>query len=102
MRQPQSRARLALVGLALLVVALVVAACAGAAPIQTPPTPAPANDTPAPAAQATQPAESGETPSATTAPGQALDLQVGVDADGNFYRGDPNAPVKLVEWSDFQ
>jgi len=25
-----------------------------------------------------------------------------VDADGNFYRGDPNAPVKLVEFSDFQ
>jgi protein-disulfide isomerase len=97
MRQPQSRARFALVGLALLVVALVVAACAGVTPTQ-----APASDTPAPAAQATQPAAGGQTPSATTAPGQALDLPVGVDADGNFYRGDPNAPVKLVEWSDFQ
>ena len=29
-------------------------------------------------------------------------LPVGVDADGNFYRGDPKAPVKLVEFSDFQ
>jgi hypothetical protein len=25
-----------------------------------------------------------------------------VDADGNFYRGDPKAAVKLVEYSDFQ
>jgi hypothetical protein len=25
-----------------------------------------------------------------------------VDANGNFYRGDPNATVKLIEFSDFQ
>jgi hypothetical protein len=30
------------------------------------------------------------------------DLPAGVDAAGNFYRGDPNAAVKLVEFSDFQ
>ena len=29
-------------------------------------------------------------------------LPVGVDADGNFYRGDPKAPVKIVDFSDFQ
>ena len=29
-------------------------------------------------------------------------LPMGVDADGNFYRGDPKAPVKLTEFSDFQ
>ena len=27
---------------------------------------------------------------------------VGVDSDGNFYHGDTKAPVKLVEFSDFQ
>jgi protein-disulfide isomerase len=36
------------------------------------------------------------------APEKLASLQVGVDADGNFYRGDPNAPVKLVDFSDFQ
>jgi protein-disulfide isomerase len=29
-------------------------------------------------------------------------MPTGVDADGNFYRGDPDARVKLVEWSDFE
>ncbi len=28
--------------------------------------------------------------------------QVGVDKDGHFWRGDPNAPVKFIEYSDFQ
>jgi protein-disulfide isomerase len=36
------------------------------------------------------------------APEKLAMLQVGVDADGNFYRGDPNAPIKLVDFSDFQ
>jgi protein-disulfide isomerase len=36
------------------------------------------------------------------APEKLAKLQVGVDADGNFYRGDPNAPIKLVDFSDFQ
>ena len=36
------------------------------------------------------------------APEKLASLQVGVDADGNFYRGDPNAPIKLVDFSDFQ
>ncbi len=46
------------------------------------------------------------TPTPTPAPGisqaELAQLQVGRDADGNFYRGDPNAPVKLVDFSDFQ
>ncbi len=29
-------------------------------------------------------------------------LPVGVDADGNFYRGDPKAPIRLVDFSDCQ
>jgi protein-disulfide isomerase len=30
------------------------------------------------------------------------DLPMGMDADGNFYRGDPKAPIRLVDFSDFQ
>jgi protein-disulfide isomerase len=51
--------------------------------MQMPPTPVP---TPAPAISQAELAQ----------------LQVGRDAEGNFYRGDPNAPVKLVDFSDFQ
>jgi protein-disulfide isomerase len=46
------------------------------------------------------------TPTPTPAPSisqaELAQLQVGRDAEGNFYRGDPNAPVKLVDFSDFQ
>ncbi len=94
MREPQSRTRRAVYGLLLLALALFVAGCVGvSAPV---PTPAPQAGTPAPAEQATQ------QPGATTAPAMAADVPVGVDAEGNFYRGNPNAAVKLVEWSDFQ
>jgi protein-disulfide isomerase len=50
-----------------------------------PPTPAPPTPTPV-----------------AIAPEKLASLQVGVDADGNFYRGDPNAPIKLTDFSDFQ
>jgi protein-disulfide isomerase len=46
------------------------------------------------------------TPTPTPAPSisraDLAQMQVGRDAEGNFYRGDPNAPVKLVDFSDFQ
>ena len=46
------------------------------------------------------------TPTPTPAPSisqaELAQLQVGRDAEGNFYRGDLNAPVKLVDFSDFQ
>jgi protein-disulfide isomerase len=42
------------------------------------------------------------TPPPSISKAQLASLQVGRDADGNFYRGDPNAPVKLVDFSDFQ
>lgn len=29
-------------------------------------------------------------------------LPMGVDAEGNFYRGNPGAPIRLVDFSDFQ
>jgi protein-disulfide isomerase len=77
----------------LLVVALAVGACttptptsptAAAAPAKAPATSAPASTEAAPKASGTS------------------NLQAGVDANGNFYRGDPNAAVKLIEFSDFQ
>ncbi|MGQ9490017.1 MAG: thioredoxin domain-containing protein [Anaerolineae bacterium] len=42
-------------------------------------------------------------PSAPTQPaGQATDVPMGVDAEGSFYRGNPDATVKIEEFSDFQ
>jgi protein-disulfide isomerase len=56
--------------------------------------------------QAIQKLQAPPTPPAPTpvaiAPEKLASLQVGVDADGNFYRGNPNAPIKLVDFSDFQ
>jgi protein-disulfide isomerase len=93
--QPNSRAWL---GLALLVLALAVAACAPATPAPAP-TAAPAQPT---AAVAGPPAGPPKAPTTVAPAGKKLDLPVGVDADGNFYRGDPKAPVKFIEFSDFQ
>jgi hypothetical protein len=39
---------------------------------------------------------------ATNAAGTGSGMPVGVDADGNFYRGNRNAAVKLIDFSDFQ
>ena len=82
----------------LLAVTLAVAGCVGiSAPV---PMPAPQAGTPPPAEQAVQQPDA---TSAAAPPAAAIkDIPMGVDAEGNFYRGDPNAPVKLVEWSEFQ
>ena len=97
MTNTRSRARLILMGVALLVVALLAAACAsgGQAPAPTqPPAQAGTSDAATAQPQATEPPAQG-----TSKP---IDLPAGVDANGNFYLGDPNAAVKLEEWSDFQ
>ncbi|MCX7671570.1 MAG: hypothetical protein N2439_16060 [Anaerolineae bacterium] len=85
----------------ILVFVLLLAACM----------PGPAARPPAPAATSTA-AALAPTAAATAAPigpvmptaaaGKARNVPVGVDAEGNFYRGDPKAAVKLVEFSDFQ
>ncbi len=101
--------RIAVLSLALLLMALVAAACAPAAPAgpgggaATPEAVQPTAQ-PAPAANTPAPVKAGPiAPSAGGAkPGKASDVPMGVDADGNFYRGDPKAPVKLTEYSDFQ
>ena len=93
--RPGNKGRLLILPVLLLVVALVGVACAPATP-GTNAVPAPSA---APAAPATEaPAQ----PEASQAPAGELDIPVGVDADGNFYRGDPKAAVKLVEFSDYQ
>lgn len=35
-------------------------------------------------------------------PDKLASLPVGIDGEGNFYRGDPAAPIRLVDFSDFQ
>ena len=95
--RPRIRPGIAILGLVLLLVVLVGAACAPAGPSQNKPTqPAPAASVPA--AEKAGPVA----PGATKQPARPSNLPVGVDADGNFYRGDPKAPVKLVDFSDFQ
>jgi protein-disulfide isomerase len=83
-------------GLALVAVALLAAACRPAG------SPTPLSTPGAGAASTQQPGASATQPPAPTAALPAADLPVGVDADGNFYKGNPNAAVKLVEFSDFQ
>jgi len=94
------RPEIAILGLALLLVVFIGAACAPSTPAASSQgKPAqPASTANAPAAEKAGPVA----PGATTKPSKVSNLPVGVDADGNFYRGDPKAPVKLVEFSDFQ
>ncbi len=76
--------RLAWLSVGLLALGLLAAACMPGTPVP------PLSTVTAPTATSAPPATS------------ASGIQAGVDADGNFYRGNPNAAVKLVEFSDFQ
>jgi protein-disulfide isomerase len=97
--------------LVLLILGALVAACTTppAAPAAPAATAAPASNAaptaaPAPTA-ATQPPAAAAAQAAPTEVKPGFDtskLLVGVDAQGDFYRGDVNAPVKMVEYSDFQ
>jgi protein-disulfide isomerase len=73
--------------LGLLATLLALAACSPAA---TPPPTATATRRPATATSAQ--------PTATVAPGE---VPVGLTEDGAPYRGDPNAPVTLLEFSEY-
>ncbi|MDQ1301168.1 MAG: Disulfide bond formation protein [Chloroflexota bacterium] len=52
--------------------------------------------------QAAAPTAAAQPTPAPVAAAKRLELPVGVDADGNFYRGDPKAAIKLIDFSDFQ
>jgi protein-disulfide isomerase len=99
------RAGLSLAGLllTLFAIGLLSAACAPAttAPAGTPAASVTATAT-APAAPATEAPTSGATAAPTVAVTKTVELPAGVDAEGHFYQGDPKAPVKLVEYSEFQ
>jgi protein-disulfide isomerase len=92
-------ARLVVLAALLLVVMLAFAACVQPSPAAPAATAAPAQETAAPTSVPATTAPTDTPVSATSAP---ANLPAGVDAEGDFYRGDPNAPVKLVEFSDFQ
>jgi len=108
-----SRHLLSLV-LGLVVVVLLAAACvpapaatpggdsAPAAPAATNTAPvAPTENAPAPTLAAGSAVTATTSGPSASAP-KVSSLPSGVDADGNFYRGDPKATVKMVEYSDFQ
>lgn len=75
--------------LGLLVAVLIAAGCSS--PATPGPTTLPATDTPPPAAT---------TSAVTPAPIEG-EVPMGFTEDGAPYRGDPNAPVTLLEYSDF-
>ncbi|MGC8782504.1 MAG: DsbA family protein, partial [Anaerolineae bacterium] len=84
----------------ILLLAVVLAACMpGPAARPAAPTAAPTAP-PAPTAATTAAAVGPTLPTASA--GKARNVPTGVDAEGNFYRGNLDAPVKLVEFSDFQ
>ena len=91
MKRLRTRGPVRVFGLAalLLVAALAVGACVTPTPAAPAATTAPATSAPAQTPASAEPIASGNLPA-------------GVDAEGNFYRGDPNATVKLIEFSDFQ
>ncbi|HID85920.1 MAG TPA: hypothetical protein EYP55_00900 [Anaerolineae bacterium] len=76
------------VPLGLLIAALVVAACGPKAT----PTPLPPTEPPAPTA----------TTKAPKPPVSEGEVPMGFTEEGAPYRGDPDAPVTLVEYSDYQ
>lgn len=92
-----SKRRLRWTGLSLafLLTLLLAAACAPTSAL-----PAPLSTATGVPPQPTAAATADSQPAAM--PAEPLELPAGVDADGNFYRGDPQAAVKLVEFSDFQ
>jgi protein-disulfide isomerase len=103
---PGNRLRLLGLSLLLLVVAMGGAACAPAAPAKAVPSVSPGAPTQAAVPQATQPAAVSPTGSAPAQqdsqdPAPSLSKSPAA-ANTRHYQGDPNAPVVMIEASDFQ
>jgi protein-disulfide isomerase len=80
----------------MLIAALIVAACGPEAT----PTPLPPTDTPAATATTEVPTP---VPSKTEGPAASEgEMPMGFTEEGAPYRGNPNAPVTLVEYFEFQ
>lgn len=84
--------------MAVMAVVLVLAGCD--APVLSEPTQPPPTNTTAPAATL----EPTEPPATPTRQGTVFegDVPVGFTEDGLPYRGDPDAPVTMMEYSEFQ
>jgi len=98
------RSRAWLIPIGLVLVLIVVAAIVLSNGAHGTPTPTISEATSVPTQAATQPAPATQAATAVsaTAGSPNADVPMGIDANGDFYRGDPNAPVKLIEYSDFQ
>jgi hypothetical protein len=82
--------------LGLLIAALIIAACSPKA------TPAP-TATPKPTAKPLPPTDTPRPAATTKAPVPTLsEVPMGFTEEGSPYRGNPNAAVTLLEFSDFQ
>lgn len=101
--RPHGGLRIAGLSLMLLLVVLAITACASAAPSLLRNSAAPTTTLPTVAPTAVKEPAGPLAPGSGGEPaGKAGAAPMGVDADGNFYRGDPQASVKIVEFSDFQ
>ncbi len=79
--------------LGLLITALIVAACSPQATPEPTATPVSPTDTPAPAAT---------TEVLIPSIGTSGEVAMGFTEEGAPYRGNPDAPVTLLEYSDYQ
>lgn len=84
-----------------LYVALLIAILAAAGCNQPNPTDAPGTEQPVDTPATQKPTATKAAPVATVEP-EPGEIPMGFTEDGLPYRGDPNAPVTLYEYSDFQ
>lgn len=100
MKRSGSNRRLGGMVVLLLVLLLALAACSGTAPA-----PQAADDTGATAAPTVTEStgkQGDEAPAQPVSAGDPTQVSEGKTPDGDWFRGDPNAPITLLEYSDYQ